>query len=106
MDGVALDTTNFVNDPIKAEVSRAAGEYKYLHILSHGRNFWHRLGLKLGVSSAVEIETNLKNAEKRLSDLIVKSEQHTEAYRKILAEMPRDIRENEGFNAFIADNIK
>ena len=101
-----MDTTNFITDTIEAEVSNAAGNYKYLLIVSHRRNFWHRLLLKLGVSSVVELESNLRKAEKRLSELIVKSEQHTEAYRKILAEMPQDLRDNEGFDAFMVDNIQ
>lgn len=101
-----MESITFTNDPIEAEVSYAAGNYKYLLIMSHSRNFWHRLQLKIGVPSVVELENNLRDAEKRLSDLIVKSEQHTEAYKRILAEMPQDIRKDEGFDAFMADNIK
>lgn len=105
-EGVALESITFTNDPIEAEVSHAAVNYKYLLIMSHGRNFWHRLQLKIGVSSVVELENNLRDAEKRLSDLIVKSEQHTEAYKRILAEMPQDIHKDEGVDAFMPENIK
>lgn len=101
-----LQAKDVTTDPVEGEVSSAVAAYKMALVMTHHRNWTHRLACWARDQKALQREAVLKGAKMRAQEVLGKSPAHRAVLEKIVKSQPSDIAEKDNLLSLLSSSLE